>query len=74
MPCRRWRWCEPGTTVPDAAGASAIAAACHAEGVVVLTCGTWGNVIRLLPPLTIGDSLLAEGLDVLESAVARTLG
>ena len=35
------------------------------QGVVVLTCGTWSNVIRLLPPLTIGDALLAEGLDVL---------
>ncbi|MFD7654735.1 4-aminobutyrate--2-oxoglutarate transaminase [Actinosynnema sp. NPDC059797] len=49
--------------------AGRVAARCHAAGVVVLTCGTRGNVIRLLPPLTIPDELLAEGLDVLEGAV-----
>jgi 4-aminobutyrate aminotransferase/(S)-3-amino-2-methylpropionate transaminase len=65
---------EPGTTVPDAAAAGAIVAACHAQGVVVLTCGTWGNVIRLLPPLMIDDALLHEGLDVLASSVAKVLG
>ena len=59
---------QPGTTVPDPAAAAAIAATCHAEGVVVLTCGTWGNVIRLLPPLTIDEVLLADGLDVLAGA------
>jgi 4-aminobutyrate aminotransferase/(S)-3-amino-2-methylpropionate transaminase len=64
---------RPGTTVADAAAAAAIAAACHAQGVVVLTCGTWGNVIRLLPPLVIDDGLLAEGLDVLAEAVAKVL-
>ncbi|NUT52113.1 MAG: 4-aminobutyrate--2-oxoglutarate transaminase [Saccharothrix sp.] len=46
-----------------------VAATCHAAGVVVLTCGTRGNVIRLLPPLVIPDELLAEGLDVLEGAI-----
>ncbi|PSL52844.1 4-aminobutyrate aminotransferase/(S)-3-amino-2-methylpropionate transaminase [Saccharothrix carnea] len=49
--------------------ASRVAATCHAAGVVVLTCGTRGNVIRLLPPLVIPDELLAEGLDVLEGAL-----
>jgi 4-aminobutyrate aminotransferase / (S)-3-amino-2-methylpropionate transaminase / 5-aminovalerate transaminase len=58
-----------GGLEPDAASASAVARACHAAGVVVLTCGTYGNVIRLLPPLVIGDELLTEGLDVLEAAV-----
>ena len=65
---------KPGTLEPDAVAAAAIAGACHAEGVVVLTCGTWGNVIRLLPPLTIGEGLLAEGLDVLCAAADRVLG
>ncbi|MCC3275980.1 4-aminobutyrate--2-oxoglutarate transaminase [Arthrobacter sp. zg-Y20] len=59
----------PGTMEPDAAAAKAVAAACLREGVIVLTCGTYGNVIRLLPPLTIGDELLLDGLDVLEAAV-----
>jgi 4-aminobutyrate aminotransferase / (S)-3-amino-2-methylpropionate transaminase / 5-aminovalerate transaminase len=62
---------RPGGTEPDPAAASAVAAACHAAGVVVLTCGTFGNVVRLLPPLVIPESLLAEGLDVLEAGVSR---
>jgi 4-aminobutyrate aminotransferase/(S)-3-amino-2-methylpropionate transaminase len=39
-----------------------------------LTCGTWGNVIRLLPPLTIEEQLLEDGLDVLADACASVLG
>ena len=65
---------QPGTTVPDPSAAAAIAAACHAQGVVVLTCGTWSNVIRLLPPLTIEASVLADGLDVLAAAARSVLG
>jgi 4-aminobutyrate aminotransferase/(S)-3-amino-2-methylpropionate transaminase len=61
---------DPATGEPDAALARAVAAAAHAAGVIVLTCGTYGNVLRLLPPLSIGDALLAEGLDVLEHALA----
>jgi 4-aminobutyrate aminotransferase/(S)-3-amino-2-methylpropionate transaminase len=57
---------QPGTLVPDAESTARIAKACHAEGVVVLTAGTFGNVIRFLPPLSIPDALLHEGLDVLE--------
>ena len=60
---------RPGSRTPDAAAAKAVAAACLAEGVIVLTCGTYSNVIRLLPPLTIGDELLLDGLSVLEAAV-----
>ena len=40
------------------------------QGVVVLTCGTYGNVLRFLPPLAISDELLDEALDVLEEAFA----
>ncbi|WP_146360882.1 4-aminobutyrate--2-oxoglutarate transaminase [Arthrobacter yangruifuii] len=60
---------RPGSKEPDAETAKAVAAACLREGVIVLTCGTYGNVIRLLPPLTIGDDLLLDALDVLETAV-----
>jgi 4-aminobutyrate aminotransferase/(S)-3-amino-2-methylpropionate transaminase len=60
----------PGTTEPDAALAAAVAQACIAEGVIVLTCGTYGNVIRFLPPLSIPDALLHEGLDVVAAALA----
>ena len=63
---------QPGSTVPDPLTAAAVASACHRAGVVILTCGTWSNVIRLLPPLTIDDGLLAEGLQILSEAVTST--
>jgi 4-aminobutyrate aminotransferase/(S)-3-amino-2-methylpropionate transaminase len=59
-----------GSLEPDAAAAGSVARACHRAGVVVLTCGTFGNVIRLLPPLVIPETLLDEGLSVLEESVA----
>ena len=61
---------KPGTLEPDPTVTAAVAKACHAEGVVVLTAGTYGNVLRLLPPLVIPDHLLEEGLTVLEKAFA----
>ncbi|GAA2075366.1 4-aminobutyrate--2-oxoglutarate transaminase [Microbacterium hatanonis] len=61
---------DPATGQPDAALAGAVAKACIAEGVIVLTCGTYGNVIRFLPPLSIPDHLLGEGLDVVAAALA----
>ncbi|KAA9089871.1 4-aminobutyrate--2-oxoglutarate transaminase [Microbacterium radiodurans] len=62
---------DPETGAPDAALTAAVAKACIAEGVIVLTCGTYGNVIRFLPPLAIGDELLDEGLDVVAAALGR---
>jgi 4-aminobutyrate aminotransferase/(S)-3-amino-2-methylpropionate transaminase len=64
---------HPGTTTPDPEATGAIARACHAAGVVVLTCGTFGNVIRLLPTMVIGDELLTEGLEVLTDSVGSVL-
>jgi 4-aminobutyrate aminotransferase / (S)-3-amino-2-methylpropionate transaminase / 5-aminovalerate transaminase len=61
---------KPATTEPDSTLTQAVAKACHADGLVVLTCGTFGNVLRFLPPLVIGDDLLSEGLGILERAVA----
>ncbi len=57
---------KPGTDEPDADLTRAVAAAAHQQGLVVLTCGTYGNVLRFLPPLSMPDHLLAEGLDLLE--------
>jgi 4-aminobutyrate aminotransferase/(S)-3-amino-2-methylpropionate transaminase len=59
-----------GGKTPDPALTATIAAACHREGLVTLTAGTFGNVLRFLPPLVIGDDLLIEGLDILEAAFA----
>jgi len=64
--------CAPGTTEPDSARTAAVSAACHRAGVVTLTCGTWGNVVRFLPPLAIGDELLHEAFDVVAEALATT--
>jgi 4-aminobutyrate aminotransferase / (S)-3-amino-2-methylpropionate transaminase / 5-aminovalerate transaminase len=61
---------RPGTTEPDAELTGRIARACHAQGVIVLTAGTFGNVLRFLPPLVIGQDLLIEALDVLDAAFA----
>ncbi|MFT3797151.1 4-aminobutyrate--2-oxoglutarate transaminase [Microbacterium sp.] len=61
---------DPVTKAPDAALTSAVAKAAIAQGVIVLTCGTYGNIIRFLPPLSIGDDLLNEGLDVVVAALA----
>lgn len=68
----------PGTAgaskTPYPEAAARVAAACLAEGVVILTCGTFGNVIRLLPPLVIGEALLRDGLAVLSTAIRSVQG
>ena len=61
---------KPGTTEPDPATTSAVAKYCHDRGVILLNCGTWGNVLRFLPPLAIGDDLLREGLGVVAEGFA----
>jgi 4-aminobutyrate aminotransferase/(S)-3-amino-2-methylpropionate transaminase len=61
---------EPDGVSPAPAVAAAISADCHSEGVLTLTCGTHGNVLRFLPPLVMPEHLLEEALDVLAKAVA----
>ncbi len=60
---------RPGGTEPDPGRAAAASAACHAEGVLTLTCGTYGNVLRFLPPLVMPEELLADALDVVATAL-----
>ena len=61
---------RPRTKIPDADLATAVAGYCHARGVVVLTCGTFANVLRFLPPLVIEEALLVDAIDVLDEAFA----
>ena len=61
---------NPDNAEPDAKLTSALANAAIAAGVIVLTAGTFGNVVRFLPPLTISDELLSEGLDVVAEVLA----
>jgi 4-aminobutyrate aminotransferase/(S)-3-amino-2-methylpropionate transaminase len=63
----------PGGSTPNSALTGAVAAACHREGLITLTAGTFGNVLRFLPPLVIGDDLLNEGLDILDAAFAASV-
>jgi 4-aminobutyrate aminotransferase/(S)-3-amino-2-methylpropionate transaminase len=65
---------RPGSLEPDAALTAAVSAYCHRQGVVTLTCGSWSNVIRLLPPLVIPDHLLLEALGVLDEAFGELAG
>ena len=56
---------RPGTTDPDPDAAKRVVANCHRAGVITLSCGSYGNVLRLLPPLVIEPELLDDGLGVL---------
>jgi 4-aminobutyrate aminotransferase/(S)-3-amino-2-methylpropionate transaminase len=62
---------EPGTLNPNAAASDAVVKHCHQNGVLVLNAGTFGNVIRFLPPLAITDAQLHEALDVLAEGLAK---
>ncbi|WP_327086729.1 4-aminobutyrate--2-oxoglutarate transaminase [Nonomuraea sp. NBC_01738] len=59
---------EPGTKNPNPAAVAEVVKRCHAEGLLVLTAGTYGNVLRFLPPLVMPEHLLEEGLSILEKA------
>jgi 4-aminobutyrate aminotransferase / (S)-3-amino-2-methylpropionate transaminase / 5-aminovalerate transaminase len=61
---------ERGSVTANPELAAKVATACHREGVLALVTGTYGNVLRFLPPLVIGQDLLNEGLDVLDAAFA----
>jgi 4-aminobutyrate aminotransferase/(S)-3-amino-2-methylpropionate transaminase len=61
----------PDRITPDPELTKRVAAACHAHGVLVLTAGSYGNVLRFLPPLVISDDLLDDALGVLEKAFSE---
>ena len=65
---------DPDTKEPlDAARMVDITSRALADGVLVITAGTYGNVIRLLPPINIDESLLSDGLDVVGRAIETAL-
>ncbi|WP_246858614.1 4-aminobutyrate--2-oxoglutarate transaminase [Citricoccus sp. SGAir0253] len=63
-----------GGRAPDARIVRQVLAGCRDEGVALLSCGTHGNVLRLVPPLVIGEELLSDALDVLEAVVSAAAG
>ena len=60
----------PGSKEPNPAVMASVIKYCQARGVLILTAGTYGNVIRFLPPLVISDELLKDALGVLDEAFA----
>ena len=61
---------QPGTHEPNAAAVSAISAFAAQKGVLLLTAGTYGNVLRFLPSLAISNELIAEAVGVIDEAFA----
>ena len=61
---------KSGTAEPDPELTKTLCAKAHTQGVLVLSCGTYGNILRFLPPLSISDELLHEGLGVLAEILA----
>jgi 4-aminobutyrate aminotransferase-like enzyme len=62
-------FCQPGGHTPDPDFTKRVQARALERGLVLLTCGVYGNVIRFLFPLTIPDAVFAEGLSALEAAL-----
>lgn len=60
----------PGGIEPNPAALASIVKYCQQQGVLILSAGTYGNVIRLLPPLVMPEHLLREALDILDQAFA----
>ena len=59
----------PRSATPNPDFANTVRQKALDRGVILLTCGVYGNVIRFLSPLTIEDNVFAEALDVIESAI-----
>jgi len=65
---------DPKTKEPDAALTASILAHAEKRGLILLSCGTRANVVRLLSPLTIPDAILEEGLNILAAALKDACG
>ncbi len=62
---------KPGSKDPNPEAMAKVIKYCQSKGVLILTAGTYGNVIRFLPPLVITDELLKDALSVLAEGFAR---
>ncbi len=65
---------DPKTKEPDAETTAAVLAHAEKRGLILLSCGTAANVVRLLAPLTIPDEVLEEGLMILAAALQDAYG
>jgi 5-aminovalerate/4-aminobutyrate aminotransferase len=62
---------EKGTHTPNAAAVGQVVAKARDKGLILLSCGTYGNVLRILVPLTAEDALLDKGLAIIEECFAE---
>ncbi len=62
---------KPGTTIPDSEFTKRVQSIALEKGLLLLTCGTYGNVIRFLFPLTIQDDIMDEALAILKTAITQ---
>lgn len=60
---------DPVTKAPSSEIAAAIQKSAFAAGLILLTCGAYGNVVRFLTPLTIEDNIFAEALAIVEKSL-----
>ena len=60
---------EPGSNTPDADTTKALCAEALNRGLILLSCGVYGNTVRILVPLTASDAIVDEGLDIVEAAL-----
>ena len=65
---------ERGGNTPDVATTARLVAQARENGLILLSCGYWGNTIRLLAPLTIPDAHLEEGFDIIEKSLSEIAG
>jgi len=65
---------DPKTKEPDAELTAAVLTHAETRGLILLSCGTAANVVRLLAPLTIPDAVLEEGLGILAAALRDACG
>jgi 4-aminobutyrate aminotransferase len=65
---------ERGTHTPDPAATKALLAKAEENGLVLLSCGVFGNAIRILVPLTASDELVEEGLGIIERSMIEVAG
>ena len=63
---------QAGTDIPNADFANGVRANALERGLILLTCGVYGNVIRFLAPITVQDNVFSEALDILEASIRAT--
>jgi 4-aminobutyrate aminotransferase len=57
---------------PNKKAAKGIIQECLDEGLILLSCGTWDNTVRWIPPLMVNDEQIQQGLDIFEKALEKT--